>query len=442
MGETIMYVHSAPLSATVAALRAGSLDVSQVVAEVCDRIDEIDPIVKALLPEPDRRARLLGEARGLSERYADTEDRPVLFGARLGVKDIFEVRGFVTRAGTRVPPSLWPMDEASSVNALRQAGALVVGKTVTTEFAYYEPGPTRNPHDVRHTPGGSSSGSAAAVAAGMCHLALGTQTIGSIIRPAAFCGIVGVKPTFGRVPTDGVLPFSRSADQIGLFTQDAVGALLATSVVCRSWDSVRAADAISEDCPVLGVPEGPYLDQAPPEALSSFEAQISRLQEAGFEVRRVPLLDDIADINRRHRLMVAAEMAEVHETWFAQYEELYRPRTADMIRVGQAADPAAVEEGRDGRWLLRDHILHVMDDSGVDVWVSPPALGPAPQGIDSTGDPIMNLPWTHAGLPTLTLPAGRAENGLPLGLQCAARWNADEELCGWAVELERALRET
>jgi len=153
----------------------------------------------------------------------------------VGIKDIFHVDGFVTRAGTRVPPERFAGPEAASVALLREAGALIAGKTVTTEFAYFEPGPTRNPHNPAHTPGGSSSGSAAAVAAGLCQLALGTQTIGSVIRPAAFCGVVGFKPSFGRIPTSGLVYFSRTIDHVGLFTQDLDGMELAASVLCRDW---------------------------------------------------------------------------------------------------------------------------------------------------------------------------------------------------------------
>ena len=161
---------------------------------------------------------------------------------------------------------------------LRDAGALIAGKTVTTEFAYFEPGPTRNPHNLSHTPGGSSSGSAAAVAAGMVPLALGTQTIGSVIRPAAFCGVVGFKPTLQRIPTAGVLYFSRTLDQIGLFTQDVAGMEAAASVLCEEWEDVRLSE---DDIPVLGVADGPYLRQASQEALAAFKQQLQRLEETG-----------------------------------------------------------------------------------------------------------------------------------------------------------------
>ena len=158
----------------------------------------------------------------------------------VGVKDIFHAAGFETRAGSQLPPELLTGPEADAVGRLRAAGCLILGKTVTTEFAYYEPEPTRNPHNLAHTPGGSSSGSAAAVAAGLAPLALGTQTIGSVIRPAAFCGIVGFKPSYGRISPEGLIFFSPSLDHVGLFTQDVAGMSLAAAVLC---ENLGAGDA-------------------------------------------------------------------------------------------------------------------------------------------------------------------------------------------------------
>jgi Asp-tRNA(Asn)/Glu-tRNA(Gln) amidotransferase A subunit family amidase len=174
-----------------------------------------------------------------------------------------------------VPPELFAGPEAICVQQLRAAGALIVGKTVTTEFAFFEPGPTRNPHNLAHTPGGSSSGSAAAVAAGLCTLALGTQTIGSVIRPAAFCGIVGFKPSYDRIATPGLVYFSRTADHVGLFTQDVAGMALAASVLCRDWQPQPASARL----PVLGIPAGPYLAQTEPAAMTAFEREVTKLQD-------------------------------------------------------------------------------------------------------------------------------------------------------------------
>ena len=260
-------LHPAPLVSTAAALRTGQTDLVGYINRLCDHIDAVEPQVQALVPEPDRRARLLSEAQALLERYPDTNQRPPLFGIPFGVKDIYQADGFETRAGSQVPPAALVGPEADSVTLLRVNGALVLGKTVTTEFAFFEPGPTRNPHNLAHTPGGSSSGSAAAVAAGITPLTLGTQTIGSVIRPAAYCGVVGFKPTYNRISPEGLLFFSRSVDHVGLFTQDVIGMQLAASVLSKDWQSYSAGGK-----PVLGIPEGPYLAQASAEALKAFEA--------------------------------------------------------------------------------------------------------------------------------------------------------------------------
>jgi Asp-tRNA(Asn)/Glu-tRNA(Gln) amidotransferase A subunit family amidase len=186
------------------------------VENLCDRIDKFDDELRSFVDEPDRRRRLHEEIDDVQSKSPDSGDRPPLFGIPVGIKDIIHADDLETRAGTAVPPELFAGPEATCVSRLRDAGALVLGKTVTTEFAGSAPGLTRNPHNLDHTPGGSSSGSAAAVAAGLCPLALGTQTGGSVIRPAAFCGIVGMKPSFKRIPRDGVIERSVSADHVGM----------------------------------------------------------------------------------------------------------------------------------------------------------------------------------------------------------------------------------
>ncbi len=252
----MVYTAPAPLAPTVAALRSGELALETYINDLCDRIEAVEPHIASLLPEPGRRERLLREARDLEAREPDPAARPPLYGALVGVKDIIHVDGFVTRAGSAVPPELFAGPEAACIAPLRAAGALIVGKTVTTEFAGFEQNGTRNPHNPAHTPGGSSSGSAAAVAAGLCVLALGSQTVGSVIRPAAFCGVVGYKPTYNRIPTQGIVYYSESVDTVGLFTQDVAGMALAASVLCREWQPAHA-----DRRPVLAVPEGAYLRQ-------------------------------------------------------------------------------------------------------------------------------------------------------------------------------------
>ncbi|HKV02814.1 MAG TPA: amidase, partial [Ktedonobacteraceae bacterium] len=354
---------STPLAATAAALRSGQLDLLTLVDEVCKRIDTYEPDIHALVPEPGRRTRLLNEAAALQKRFPDPESRPPLYGILLGIKDIFYVDGFPTRAGSQLPSEIFVGNEASGVTKLRDAGALLLGKTITTEFAYFEPGPTRNPHNLNHTPGGSSSGSAAAVAVGFCPLALGTQTIGSIIRPAAFCGVVGFKPSYGRIASDGLIPCAISLDTVGFFMQDAAGIAFVASLVCDDWRPTT-----SNNMPVLGIPVGPYLAQASPEGRAAFEKHVALLEKAGYDVRRVEAMRDIDAINLRHRRILSAEMARVHAAWFAQYESLYRPRTAALIRQGQEVSAEELVAARAGRTALRSELEGLMVQHGIDLW--------------------------------------------------------------------------
>ncbi|MBI2986657.1 MAG: amidase [Deltaproteobacteria bacterium] len=430
---------SAPLFEFVDSLRKGLIDLSSYVEDVCHRVETLDTEIHAFLPEPDRSARLKKEVAALKERFPRPATRPPLYGLLIGVKDIFRVDGFLTRAGSQLPQSLFDGPEATCVSALRSLGALVLGKTATTEFAYREPGPTRNPRKLDHTPGGSSSGSAAAVAAGLCPLALGTQTIGSVIRPAAYCGVVGFVPSRGRISTEGVIPFSKTVDVVGLFAQDVAGTRLVASLLCKNWRS-KLSDAQFTKPPVLGIPEGAYLEQASREALDAFERQLEVLGGAGFSLRRVRVLDDVRKITARHEKMIAMEMARTHEVWFRQYKSLYRPQTAAIIRSGQKVKVGELAAARASCKQLRVHLEQLMAEQGLDLWISPAATGPAPEGLDSTGSPGMNLPWTHAGLPAVCFPAGRSSNGLPLGVQLVGRFLRDDYVLTVAERLAEEFK--
>jgi Asp-tRNA(Asn)/Glu-tRNA(Gln) amidotransferase A subunit family amidase len=423
-----MYLHSAPLATTARDLGSGNLDLKHYINELCDRLEVIDQKVEAFLPEKDRRKRLLEEADLLLKTYPGTAKRPSLFGVPIGVKDVYHADGFPTCAGSKLDPQVLTGSEADCVRLLRQAGALVLGKTVTTEFAYFDPGPTRNPHNLNHTPGGSSSGSAAAVAAGLSPLTLGTQTIGSVNRPAAFCGVIGFKPSYNRIPTAGLLYFSRSADHVGCFTQDVEGMILAASVLCHNWHEIKVKYR-----PVLGIPKGNYLEQAEPEALELFYRQIEDLKNAGYEIRELLALDDIETIAVWHRKLISAEMAIEHQELYSRCADLYRPKTVEIIKEGEAVAKADLLEARRLQKVLRDKLENQMREAGIDLWVTPAATGPAPEGIGATGNPAMNMPWTNSGLPSVSVPAGKAGNGLPVGLQLVAPFMGDELLLSWAA---------
>jgi len=414
-----------------------------------DRLEELiarrEPEVLSLLPENGRFDRLRREWAALNRRYPDPANRPPLFGALVGMKDIFHVDGFATRAGSDLPPALFGGPEASCVTALKESGALILGKTVTTQFAYFAPGPTRHPlseqlEEIR-TPGGSSSGSAAAVAAGFCALALGTQTIGSVIRPAAFCGVVGFKPTFGRVPIDGVVPLSPSADTVGWFGAAVEDVWEAGAVIVPDWrheereEGRKGEGALSlspllpfSPAVVLGIPDGPYLSRASDEGLAHFWATVRQLEAAGFDVRPIPAMADYDDIHRRHNDLVAYEAARTHAAWFAKFRDHYHPKTAELIERGQGVSDATYRAALAGREGLRDELHTLMDAHELDAWIAPAAVGPALRSLESTGDPVMALPWTHAGLPAISLPAGTDAAGWPMGVQVVGRFGRDEEL--------------
>jgi len=417
------------------AFRTGERDPAAFLDQLRERVSTVEPSVRAFVDGTVSWDRVERNLESLSDRYPDDAVRPPLYGVPVGVKDIFHVDGLPTRAGSDVPADDLRGAQGSAVTALERAGAVVLGKTVTAEFAYFAPGPTRNPHAPEHTPGGSSSGSAAAVAAGLCPLALGTQTIGSVSRPAAFCGVVGVKPSDGRVSIDGVLPVAPSVDHVGYFTQDVTGATLAAGVLYDDWRAGEEPPALE----TVGVVDGPYLDSATDEGLAQFRSHVDRLDDAGFDVRRVDLFPGIEAVNDRHERLVAAETALSHSELYPTYGDRYAEETRALIEDGREVSVGALADARAGRAEFRRAIHDRMDEHGLDVVVSPAAPGPAPEGIDSTGDPVMNLPWTHAGVPTVTLPASTTAEGLPVGLQCGTRLGDDEWLLSWSRELRSAL---
>jgi Asp-tRNA(Asn)/Glu-tRNA(Gln) amidotransferase A subunit family amidase len=233
--------------------------------------------------------------------------------------------------------------EARVVTDLKTAGALILGKTVSAEFAYFAPGPTRNPHNSDHTPGGSSSGSAAAVAAGLCPLALGTQTGGSLIRPAAFCGIVGFKPTYERISRKGLIPLAPSLDHVGFYTADVEGAIMVASILCKGW-----RPAIKGTRSLFGVPEGPYLEKTSKEGLNHFRRICDQLSDSGCEILSIEMFKNFDEIVEGHFKLVAGEAALVHRRWFRDYSEIYHETTAEMIKEGQGIGSDVLEACRAG----------------------------------------------------------------------------------------------
>lgn len=417
-------------------LRAGVSTLPEFLAQAEARYGERESTVHAFIPEDNRFMRLHADVDALLFNYPDVIDRPRLFGALAGVKDIFHVDGFITQAGSRLPAEVLQGKEAESVTRLKAAGALIFGKTVTTEFAYFSPGPTRNPHNPEHTPGGSSSGSAAAVAAGFCQLALGTQTIGSIIRPASFCGVVGLKPTYERISRQGVIPLSPSLDHVGIFATDVETASHAARVVFKDWNEPTQP----RRKPRLGIPEGAYLQTTSQEGFAHFQNVCKVVEDAGYELQHIQIMPDFAEIRARHDVIMSAEAAQVHAEWFQKYADLYSTKFSELIQRGQEITTEQLRTALTSRDNFRADMRRLFLDHNIDLWICPSAVGAAPKGLDSTGDPALNLPWTQAGLPAINVPAGKNKDGLPLGLQVVGNWYKDESLLFWAKNLENVLR--
>lgn len=433
-----MSYHHPPLTQLLASFRQDHTQLWQYLHHLAEQFEQLEPLVQAFVPEPGRFTRLEQSVQALINQYPHPADRPPLFGLPLGVKDIFQVAGFPTRAGSQLPPERLAGPPAEVVRRLQAAGALIIGKTVTTEFAFFAPGPTRNPFNFDHTPGGSSSGSAAGVAADLCGIALGTQTIGSITRPAAFCGVVGYKPTYGRVSTAGVIPISPLLDHVGLLARSVADVQLVAPFVVENWQPAPP----NLPRPVCAIPTGPYLQQASSEALSHFFVSCEQLRAAGYTIKELPAMADFEAIRARHMVVMSGEMAHTHAQWFAEFGALYHPKTAGLITQGQSHTPADITQAAAGRAQLRHELTELMDKHEVDLWLAPAAVGPAPAGLESTGDPVMSFPWTHSGLPTLNFPTSWSNNHLPLGVQVSGRWGSDEKLGQWGEVMAQVCEPT
>lgn len=416
-----------------------------------EHFNEVEPRLHCFTGDSVDHGRIAEQLTALSISHPDPAQRPPLFGVPVAVKDIFNVDGYDTRAGSKLPAAEFAGREASLVTRLRQAGSIVFGKSVTTEFAYFQPGESRNPHNSAHTPGGSSSGSAAAVAAGIVPLALGTQTIGSVIRPAAFCGIVGYKPTAGLLPRDGVVSFSTSVDQLGFFTQDvagmrelieALGIGEAPQRLLRRH-SVEAA-AGTAAAPAIGLITGDYFGQADRRMQDQLHAAAEALREGGCRVRELDLFSelsgDITQINQAHRTIIARDFYHAHARRFRHYAELYSDSSRSLFEEGGAVGAAEYQDALELRERWMGALDRLAERHECALWISPAAPGVAPEGISGTGSPVMNLPWTFLGTPAVTFPAAwDAESALPYGLQLTAPRYADRALLEHAARLRDVL---
>jgi Asp-tRNAAsn/Glu-tRNAGln amidotransferase A subunit and related amidases len=405
-----------------------------------ERYRLVEPSVLAFVDEERRAERIRLESEALRNRFAG-KAKPALYGIPIGIKDLFHIDGLPTAAGSQLPSSVLTDAEGSLVRRLREQGAWIPGKTVTEEFAFAGSISTRNPHALDRTPGGSSAGSAASVASGMCPVAIGTQTLRSVIAPASFCGVAGFKPSYGRIPLDGVVLLAPSFDTAGIFTADAGSMSLVASHLVPDWQSpLQGRDQIDvERKPVLGIPSGIYMKLMGDEIRSAFETQVASLIQAGYMIRTVemPWDDDFIYGDAMLRF-VQGEMAHVHERWFDEHRDQYGEAVQQAILAGRSIGDDELESYRLGQLGLRNELAEMRRTQGIDLWISPAQGGIAPPHGGRTGWAGMTAVWTYAGLPTISLPGGQAE-GLPLGFQCIAEYGQDEILMHHAERIAELL---
>ncbi|HYC37805.1 MAG TPA: amidase [Usitatibacter sp.] len=425
-------------------IRDGAATSEEVVSACLARVREADGEVQAwafLDPE-----HALAQARILDNMRREGGILGPLHGVPVAIKDIIDTTDMPAECGSVLHAGRLPVHDATVVAMLRAAGAVIMGKTVTTEFAMYSPGKTRNPHNPGHTPGGSSSGSAAAVAAGMVPLALGTQTNGSVIRPAAFCGVYGFKPTHGLIPRGGVMRLSRALDHVGVFGRTLQDVALACEPIVgfdeRDPDTRPRARipfrevAAQEPAlpPLLGLVKTALWDRADAETREAFEELAQALGDRLVEIEMPQTTLAALDI---HRTILEAEMAA---SLASEYDN-GRDRLSESIR-GQLERGRKVGAFEYQNALARIPLLNAGFEEifeRCDALITPAAAGPAPRGLESTGDPAFCTLWTLCGMPALNLPAMRASNGLPLGIQMVGPRNGDARLLRTAAWLERRL---
>jgi len=350
-----------------------------------------------------------------------------LSGVPVGVKDIVDVAGVPTRCGSRARADAPPAaDDAAIVAMLRAAGAVVVGKTVTTEFAYFDPGPTRNPHDPARTPGGSSSGSAAAVAAGAVPLAIGTQTAGSVVRPASYCGVAALAVARGSLPTDGVHPLAPGLDTLGLFAATVADVADARAALDR-----RDAAPDPAAPPRLLTWDGTDVADVSPAMLAAHAAAVDRARATGADLADLALDLRVATVD--HRTVMAAEAAD-------SVPDLpgLGANIAALVAQGRAVPADELAAARERSAATREQVLARLAD--VDAVLAPGALGVAPPATEGTGDPVLSRPWHVLGLPALAVPGARDADGLPLGLQLVGHPDREDALLAAGRWFEALLR--
>jgi aspartyl-tRNA(Asn)/glutamyl-tRNA(Gln) amidotransferase subunit A len=385
------------------------------------------------------RDRARADAVRLTDALKRGTDRGPLHGIPIGVKDLFDVFDWPTAAGSKRWANSFPRQDCPVIARLRYAGAVLIGKTVTVAYAAFDPSPTRNPWNADRTPGGSSSGSAAAVACGMCLAALGTQTGGSITRPASYCGVYGFKPTFGSVSLEGVVPFAPSFDHGGMLAGSVRDLALATQPIAASGDAgpgpVDNASQIGKPVrKVLGLPGGFFDSQAEPVMTDAMARLVERLRGRGWQIDKVPLPPAVAEVPRNHRLIMSVEGLAFHGERWRRYADDYPPKLTDLLREGETVPATAFLAAQRHHRTLRSEMA-TRFPAGIAAYLAPATQGPPPDP-STTGTPLFQAPWSYMGLPTVSLPFAWTDDGLPLCVQVAGRAWGEAELVAVAAALE------
>jgi aspartyl-tRNA(Asn)/glutamyl-tRNA(Gln) amidotransferase subunit A len=427
-------------------IKRGQLSPVDLAQSLLDRIDSLDPTLQAWVTID--REEVLNTARQREEELARGEVRGPIHGVPLGLKDIFYTAGMKTTACSRIYADFVPSYDATCVARIKEAGGIILGKAVTTEFATADPSPTYNPWDLAHTPGGSSSGSSVAVSTRMCAAALGSQTGGSTCRPAAYNGIVGLKPTYGRISRYGVVPVSWSLDTVGILVRSVEDAAIMLQVMA-GHDINDPGSAIppppdyleemkSRDKPPrIGLIREFFFDEATPEVQSHTEAIAQRLAQAGATVEEVHLPESFATAHSCQRIVSNVETAAFHEEFFRDRADDYGPRLRATIEMGMMIPGIRYLQAQRLRRQFRQDMVDMV--KGVDVVLTPATPAPPPRDRTTTGDPAFQQPWTSSGLPTIVLPSGLSEAGLPLAIQLGALPLEEANLLAIARWCETAL---
>jgi len=409
----------------VARLASGDVSAEGLAQACLERAALREPTVRAFARlEPER---VLEAARALDRAGA----RGPLHGLPLGVKDVIDTFDLPTEYGSPIYAGHRPAADAACVALARGHGALVMGKTVTTEFATHAPGPTTNPHNAAHTPGGSSSGSAAAVADRMLPLALGTQTGGSVIRPAAYCGVVGYKPSFGLLSRTGVKAISDSFDTVGVFARAVEDAALLVAAL-SGRDALRIPRKLN--APRLGLCRTPQWPAARPETHKLFEELPGRLVRAGVRVGALEMPEAFAPLADLHGTIWDYEIARCLADEHRRHRERIREPLRGQLERGRGVSAEAYDAAQRVAHECRRRLSDAMHD--FDALVVPSAPGEAPAGLASTGDSVFNRVWTLLHAPCVNVPAGRGPGGLPLGIQVVGRYGEDAKVLACAHWIE------